>query len=105
VKHYQAHLSAARGTKVGGFPFWLGEARPPACGTCGRGMDYLLTIDGDEWGGGAGWAPLEEHPHLQPGKPPAAGYAKAHGLTLPEPGNRHAFVCRRCPDWPVAWAA
>jgi len=97
VDLYQKQLSAAPGTKVGGFPFWKGEAKPPACGTCRRGMDYLLTIDSDEWGN-ASWVPTEEA-----GKPATPGLSKAPGLTLPAPGNRHAFVCRRCPDWPASW--
>lgn len=97
VVKYQAQLSAAPGTKIGGFPFWKGEAKPPACGTCNRGMDYLLTIDSDEHGD-ASWVPKEEQAN-------AVGFAKAPGLKLPEPGNRHAYVCRRCPDWPVSWAS
>ncbi len=99
VDVYQTQLSAAPGTKVGGFPYWKGEAHPPACATCRRGMDFLLTIDSDEWGN-ASWVPTQEQ-----GTADATGFAKAHGLTLPAPGNRHAFVCRRCADWPVAWVS
>ena len=62
-------------------------------------MDYLLTIDSDEYGEPS-WIPTEEQ-----AKPNATGFSKAHGLTLPAPGNRHAFVCRRCADWPVTWAS
>ena len=62
-------------------------------------MDFLLTIDADEWGNPS-WVPVEEQ-----GKSDAVGFSKATGLTLPAPGNRHAFVCRRCADWPVAWAS
>lgn len=105
VHFYHKHLSAAPGTKIGGFPNWKGEAKPPACETCRRGMDYLLTVDSDEWGGGMSWAPLEEHQFMDHAKPTIPGFAKSHGLTLPEPGNRHAYVCRRCPDWPVSWAS
>ena len=99
VEVYQKQLSAAPGTKVGGFPCWKGEPNPPACATCKRGMDYLLTVDSDEHGD-ASWIPTEEQ-----AKPNVAGFANAHGLTMPAPGNRHAFVCRRCADWPVAWAS
>lgn len=99
VAHYQKHLSAAPGTKVGGFPFWKGEPNPPACGVCKRGMDYLLTVDSDEHGDPS-WIPIEEQ--VKPGAP---GLAKAPGLTLPAPGNRHAFVCRRCDGWPTSWAS
>jgi hypothetical protein len=101
VEFYETELSAAPGTKVGGYPRWRGTPNPPACATCKRGMDYLLTVDSDEWAGGTGWVPVEEHRHLEHGRPGPPGYARAAGLTLPEPGNVHVYVCRRCDDWPV----
>lgn len=94
VKVYTEKLSVAPGTKVGGFPWWIGGANPPACDTCHRGMDYLLTLDTDEWREPS-WIPVEEvnRPDL------LASAKNAAGLTLA--GNYHVFVCRRCPDWPV----
>lgn len=91
VEYYERELSAAPGTKVGGYPLWLGTPHPPSCDVCKRGMDYLLTIDSDEGNREKSWA--------------ATGGGKAHpnpaGLTLPEPGNVHVYVCHRCDDRPV----
>lgn len=93
VEFYEAELSAAPGTKVGGYPRWLGPPAPPACDTCKRGMDYLLTIDSDELTREKSWAAT------------AGGVTARHpnpaGLTLPAPGNLHVYLCRRCDDWPA----
>ncbi len=93
VAYYSTHLSAAPGTKVGGYPRWLGEPAPPSCDTCKRGMDFVLTLDTDERRE-ASWVPKEEA---------AGGSGNAPGLTLS--GNWHLFVCRRCPDWPAKAAS
>ena len=92
VEFYERELSAAPGTKVGGYPRWLGPPNPPSCDTCKRGMDYLLTIDSDELGREQSWAARSTAELRHPN--PA-------GLALPEPGNLHVYVCRRCDDWPV----
>jgi hypothetical protein len=98
VKEYADKLSVAPGTKVGGFPRWAGGANPPACDTCKRAMDYLLTLDADEWRE-PGWVPAEEakRPELR------ATAANAAGLALAN--NYHVFVCRRCDGWPAKGAA
>jgi hypothetical protein len=96
VEFYQSELSVAPGTKVGGYPRWLGTPAPPTCDTCKRGMDYLLTIDTDELGRGKSWAATADGVK--------ARHPNPTGLTLPEPGNIHIFVCRRCEDWPVVAA-
>ncbi len=94
VTAYTEQLSVAPGTKAGGFPRWVGNPNPPACDTCHRGMDYLLTLDADEWRE-ASWIPNEEanKPELWTTAANAAGFSFA--------GNYHVFVCRRCPDWPT----
>lgn len=99
LEFYKDGLSAAPGTKVGGYPRWAGENRTPSCDTCKWGMDFLLTVDSHEWGGNLSWIPIEESKAT-----PATGYATANGLTLPVPGNLHLFVCHRCTDWPVKGA-
>jgi hypothetical protein len=98
VKTYTDTLSVAPGAKVGGFPHWVGGANPPACATCKRAMDYLLTLDADEWRLPS-WVPVEEigKPELRASASNAAGLALA--------GNYHVFVCRRCPDWPAQAAS
>lgn len=98
VTAYTDHLSVAPGTKAGGFPRWLGTANPPACDTCKRAMDYLLTLDSNEWRG-LSWVPLEEggNPKLRPTAANAAGLALAN--------NYHVYVCRRCDDWPTKGVA
>jgi hypothetical protein len=101
---YEQCRTAALGTKVGGYPLWLGEARPPSCEQCKWGMDYLLTIASHDWGTTARGAPQEEAPRAS--EPEAiSGWAKASGLQLPGSGHRHVFVCRRCPDWPATAAS
>lgn len=94
VAEYE-RLSVAPGTKVSGYPKWVNPPNPPACDTCHRGMDFLLTLDTNEWRE-ASWIPIEEanKPELK------ATSANAAGLTLTG-GSYHLFVCRRCPDWPV----
>ena len=89
VAYYADRLSAAPGTKVGGYPRWLNTPAPPSCDTCKRGMDFVLTVDADERRD-ATWVPKEEA---------GDGQANPAGLTLG--GNWHLFVCRRCPDWPA----
>jgi hypothetical protein len=94
VAAYSEQLSVAPGTKVGGFPRWVGTANPPACDTCKRAMDFLLTLDANEWREPS-WIPIEEadKPELR------ATATNAAGLSLAE--NYHVFVCRRCPEWPA----
>jgi hypothetical protein len=93
VEFYERELSVAPGTKVGGYPRWLGTPNPPSCDVCRRGTDYLLTIDSDELNREKSWTATAEgvkdrHPNPT-------------GLTLPEPGNMHVYICRRCEEWPV----
>ncbi len=98
VKLYAEQLSVAPGTKVGGFPWWAGGANPPSCDTCKRAMDYLLTLDANEWREPT-WIPREEA-----GRPDLLASAKnAAGLALAS--NYHVFVCRRCDGWPAKGVA
>jgi hypothetical protein len=93
---YDARYAAASGTKVGGYPRWPGSPDPPACATCGWGMDYLLTVAGQEWddAGKARWMPTEEA-----GLKDVTGFQSAAGLNV---GSVLVFVCRRCEHWPIA---
>ncbi len=99
---YQYHLSVAPGTKVGGYVSWTQERDVPACPSCAREMDHLLTVASWEWDGETRrtWKPEEEK------RPPAdedAGGGGPTGLTLGDANELYVFICRRCPDWPIAW--
>ncbi|HET9346032.1 MAG TPA: hypothetical protein VFO05_10030 [Candidatus Limnocylindrales bacterium] len=99
---YQWWLSAAPGTKVGGYPDWLQDPQPQLCPN-GHPMDFLLTIADTEFDGGTWqrWLPLEEA-GLWDGPTQAR-------LDVQEPadlqfgmGSIYVFICRRCPDRPIA---
>jgi hypothetical protein len=94
---YDSQFAAASGTKVGGYPRWSSPADPPACATCGWGMDYLLTVAGSEWddAGRARWMPKEEA-----GRTNSTGFQTAAGLKL---DSVLVFVCRRCEHWPIGY--
>jgi hypothetical protein len=92
---YDTQLAAATGTKVGGYPRWPDRPDSPACNTCGWGMDYLLTVAGNEYGWGRErWTPKED----LTGKN-SIGFQFAAGLAV---GSVLIFVCRRCEHWPIA---
>jgi hypothetical protein len=95
IKLYDLQCSVAPGTKLGGYPRWLAQPAPPTCSVCKRGMDYQLTIDSKEWRDPS-WRSVHEadKDHME------RELSTAAGLTLPVPGNRHLYVCHRCPDWP-----
>ena len=96
--YYADLLSAAAGTKVGGYPRLREGAMAPLCGTCKWGMDYLLTVAATEWSDHdrSRWRPLEERKQRD-----VKGYQQAAGLHFGERGAVQVFVCRRCDDWPV----
>ena len=93
-EYLRKYLNACPGTKAGGYVRREGIT-DPQCEKCKWPMDYLLTMAGDDYGGDAKWAPLEERGSS------GAGYTQASGLKLPGSGNRHLFLCHRCEGWPV----
>src|SRR5262249_49704426 len=58
---YEAELSVACGTKVGGYIHWIQFPWQPACG-CGSPVEPLLTIASVEWNGVGDrrWTPVED---------------------------------------------
>ena len=101
---YQYWLSVASGTKVGGHPEWIQDPAPPDC-RCGRQMEYLLTIAGDECDGGTWgrWLPEEDrHVWLGDDFDERGLILSPTEMLLGDGGNLNYFVCRKCEDWPLA---
>jgi hypothetical protein len=96
---YDALLSAAPGTKAGGYPWGATRDQVTACDRCRRPTDFLVGVGGPEWTDQSWkrWMPVEEQPKRSPDAD--RGYGMAHGLNLEAPVN--VFVCRRCEGWPV----
>jgi hypothetical protein len=96
---YDELLSAAPGTKVGGWPWGATKEQPTACDRCRRPTDFLLAVSGAEWEetNWKRWMPTEEQAQRSPEAD--RGYGRAAGLGFERPVN--VFVCRRCDGWPV----
>lgn len=103
---YQYWLSVAPGTKVSGYPRWIQDPDPPEC-SCGKQMEYLLTVDSGECNGGTWgrWLPQEDR-HLWAGNNPRERLRAIQPteLGLGDRGNIHYFICRSCEGWPVETA-
>ena len=98
IEYYRTHLSAAPGCKVGGYPRWASETAVSAsCGTCRRGMDYLLSLDSREWDTPSWNAPADDALRTAWGK--LDGVA---GLRFDPQPRMHLFICRRCVSQPIA---
>lgn len=97
---YISELSAASGTKVGGYPDWIQGPAYPVC-SCGRHMEHLLSISsletviGEE---GNRWIPIEES-----SLPYDEGYELHYGthLMFGDGGIVYVFSCRHCDGWPI----
>lgn len=96
---YLRQLSACPGSKIGGYIRWLQGDETPTC-TCGRPMEYLLTLASEEISEGR-WLP-EEEKHLFDGRALSIwGWGNAPGLQFGDLGNVYLFVCRHCQGWPT----
>lgn len=97
---YQYHLSAAPGTKVGGWIDWSQSPETVACGH-GHEMAHLLTIASWEHdpGSAARWVPLEERHLLSSDFDPEQ--MGPSGLMIGDAGAAYLFVCMECPDRPI----
>ena len=101
---YFSHLlSTADGTKVGGYPYWVGIPKPPSCDRCRWGMDFLLTIAAEEWTplNWPRWMPFEEREGREATRQNEYGYRRAAGFDFGEQPKVHVWMCRRCEGWPV----
>jgi hypothetical protein len=110
---YEAELSVAYGTKVGGNIHWIQFPWQPGC-ACGRPMEHLLTIATVEWNGigDRRWTPAEEQATFAsfpgawdqwPEEHKAVWHAlwNPTGLNLGDAGHMQLFVCRHCGRWPI----
>jgi hypothetical protein len=110
---YEAELSVACGTKVGGYVQWIQFPWQPDC-ECGRPMEHLLTIATTEWNGVGDrrWTPVEEQAIFAtfPGswdqwqpqhKAIWSALWNPTGLNLGDAGQMHLFICRNCESWPI----
>ncbi|MGI5417051.1 DUF1963 domain-containing protein [Actinomadura luteofluorescens] len=107
---YFYHLSAAPGTKVGGWVAWIQDPAWPAC-EAGHEMQHLLTIasresDGQSW---KTWTPVEDrgrigwHPSNVNGRPvrvPLVPDQKPADIMIGDAGSLYVFTCTRCDHRP-----
>jgi hypothetical protein len=89
---YFAHLSAADGTKVGGWPEWIQDPEYPVC-DCGTTMAHLVTVTSGEWDGDS-WRRWNPDGTMEGGQDA--------GLCLGDAGANYFFSCPRCPGKPPA---
>jgi hypothetical protein len=97
---YICELSVAGGTKIGGYPEWIQYPEYPVC-TCGRRMEYLLSISsletviGQE---GDRWIPVEEQ-DLQDDEKYQLHFGTQ--LMFGDGGIVYMFICREHDEWPI----
>lgn len=91
---YHVLLSAAPGTKLGGYPSWIQDPDYPSCPECAETMEHYLTIASAEWDGASGqrWKPVESDDR----------HNADAGIMVNDVGSLYVFVCKRHPVWSVA---
>ena len=99
---YEAWLSTADGTKVGGYPSWVQFPEYPQC-ACGERMDYLMSFasaecDAVTW---ARWLPLDDRNLLSKPWLKMESVSNAAHWMFGDCGCMYLFVCRRCGNWPT----
>jgi hypothetical protein len=110
---YESELSAAMGTKIGGYIDWIQDPCQPAC-QCGRPMEHLLTVASWEWDGiiHPRWTPIEEQEIFvslpvssdrwdDEGNSIRRALRNPTGIMLGDAGQMQLFVCRHCGEWPI----
>jgi uncharacterized protein (TIGR02996 family) len=102
---YQFWLSAADGTKVGGYPDWIHFPEYPVC-SCGATMELLVDFASTEvstvsWGR---WLPIEDRAVVGAGyDDERRGVEMAAGWCFGDMGRLYLFICRRCKGWPTRY--
>lgn len=99
---YQTCLSAAPGTKVGGYEVWVQDPDRPVC-PAGHPMAFLLTVDSAEFDGASWHRWLADEDRDAWGAPYDARLAvqNAAGIELGDAGNLHVYACLACEGRPV----
>ena len=95
-------FSAAPTTKVGGFICTVEDPWYPIC-SCGREMEYLLTVASSDIGDGCTsyrWSP-NDIPRDEKGKIIFDAHSGSD-LWLADMGSLHVYICRNCENWPAA---
>lgn len=102
---YQYLSSVAPGTKVGGHVSWIQDPSVPTCDR-GHGMEHLLTIASVEFDGGSWprWCAIEDDVWGGPYEARMAVQGAAN-IMLGDMGSQYVFVCKECPDYPIATVA
>jgi hypothetical protein len=97
---YQYELSVAPGFKIGGYPNWSQETQVPTC-SCGKEMDYFMTIDSAEFDGGTyrRWLPESERHVWHAAYEIRNQVQRAAGLMLGDMGEINIFICKTCVPW------
>ncbi|GAA1533179.1 hypothetical protein GCM10009827_058960 [Dactylosporangium maewongense] len=86
---FDAELSVAPGTKLGGYPSWCQLPEWPACPACGTTMEHLATV-----------ASLECDPGGERWLPAGSRLRQPSGLMLGDVGSIYLFTCTACPHRP-----
>jgi hypothetical protein len=110
---YEAELSVAYGTKIGGHVRSIQYPQRPIC-NCGRPMEHLLTIATTEWNGmrDPRWTPFEEQEKFASFPSAWDELTEEHtelfralwiptGLSLGDAGHMQLFMCLHCRERPI----
>jgi len=104
IDYYCWTLSSCPGTKVGGYVSWCNIAHEPTC-ACGRKMEHWISIAGFENNSGSfrRWLPEEDSTRWDDlSEKDQAEINWPHGMTFGDHGDIYVYICRHCPDWPIA---
>lgn len=104
-EYYQAYLSAAPGTKVGGYPDWVQDPWQPQC-KCGQPMEHLVSFDSTEFDGNTWnrWIPLEDRNVLQMDYEATKPVGEPTDWMFGDSGRLYVFVCRHCEGMPFEYS-
>lgn len=102
IDMYQTWLSAAAGTKVGGYPDWIHSPEYPPC-SCGGVMELLVQFSSCEYNGGTlgRWLPIQDREVLGLDYNAGRPVREAMGLMFGDVGKVYVFHCPTCEARPM----